>query len=75
MLMIGMSKRLVWVSLLLWILVSTELAVITHNLWWSMLDAGGIAFFIILVEYRKRQLAKREKQNRGEECSCKSNIM
>ncbi len=59
--MVGMSKRLVWISLLLWILVFTELAIITHNLWWSILDAVGIAFFIILVEYRKRQLAKWEK--------------
>lgn len=57
-----MQLKILVLIILLWVFVCTELAIITHNLWWSILDAGGIVLFIILVEYRKRQLAERKKQ-------------
>ena len=54
-----MSKKLILISILLWLFICIELAVVTDEpLGSTVLYAGGIVFFIILIEYRKRQLEK-----------------
>jgi len=60
-----MSKKLIWISILLWLFICIELAVVTHDPWGSIFFyAGGIVFFIIFVEYRKRQLEEKTTKQR-----------
>jgi len=60
-----MSKKLIWISILLWLFICIELAIATQDHWLSIfLYAGGIVFFIIFIEYRKRQLEQKTKSKK-----------